>query len=74
MVTVVSQTGKPLMPTTEYKARRLLKKGRAEIFCRHPFTIRLLDRDESEACDWDHPFMILDDCGKNVMSKCVLPD
>ena len=30
--------------------------------------------DESEAYDWDHPFMILDDSGKNVMSKCVLPD
>ena len=46
MVTVVSRTGKPLMPTTEYKARKLLKKGRAEIFCRHPFTIRILDRND----------------------------
>ena len=46
MVSVVSRTGKPLMPTTEYKARRLLKKGRAEIFCRHPFTVRILDRDD----------------------------
>ena len=34
------------MPTTEYKARRLLKRGRAEIYCRHPFTICILDRDD----------------------------
>ena len=48
MVAVVSRTGKPLMPTTEYKARRLLKKGRADIYCRNPFTIRILDRDDGD--------------------------
>lgn len=41
-VFVVGLTGKRLMPTTERKARILLKSGRAEIFCRNPFTIHLL--------------------------------
>lgn len=45
MVFVVSKTGIRLMPTTEYKARKLLKKGRAAIFKHHPFTIRLTERE-----------------------------
>ena len=31
MVCVVTNTGKPLMPTTEYRARKLLKSGKAII-------------------------------------------
>lgn len=42
MVAVVSQSGKPLMPTSEYRARRLLKSGKAEICNYRPFAIRLL--------------------------------
>lgn len=42
MVAVISQSGKPLMPTSEYRARRLLKSGKAEICCYRPFAIRLL--------------------------------
>ena len=42
MVFVIAQNGVRLMPTTERKARLLLKTGRAEIFRRMPFTIRLL--------------------------------
>lgn len=44
MVAVIGKTGIPLMPTSNYKARKLMKQGRAEIFKYHPFTIRLLDR------------------------------
>ena len=45
MVAVISASGKRLMPTTERKARILLKKGRAEIYAYRPiFPIRLLDR------------------------------
>ena len=40
-VFVVGQTGKRLMPTTERKARVLLESGKAEVFCRNPFTIQL---------------------------------
>ncbi len=32
MVAVISSTGQRLMPTTEYRARKLLKSGRAEIY------------------------------------------
>ena len=44
MVFVVSNTTKPLMPTSSYKARRLMKQGRAKIFKHRPFTIMILDR------------------------------
>ena len=36
------------MPTTEYRARRLLKKGRAVIWKHRPFTISITDRTEGE--------------------------
>lgn len=44
MVAVVSNVGKPMMPTSEYKARKLIKKGRAKIYKHNPFTIMILDR------------------------------
>ena len=45
-VAVVDKNGIPLMPTTEAKARILLKKGRAVIFKHRPiFTIRITDRE-----------------------------
>ena len=57
-VAVLSSTGRKLMPTSNYKARKLLKSGRAEIYAYRPiFTIRLKDRKEGEtqpieyACD-----------------------
>lgn len=49
MVAVVTSTGKPLMPTSAYRARKLLKKGRAVIFKYRPyFTIQLVDRADGE--------------------------
>lgn len=57
-VAVLSSTGKKLMPTNAYRARKLLKSGRAGIECYKPmFTIRLTDRKEGDvqsveyACD-----------------------
>jgi hypothetical protein len=41
-VCVVNQYGRPLMPTTPRKARRLLQAGKARIISRRPFTIQLL--------------------------------
>lgn len=41
MVYVISIGGKPLMPCTEAKARKLLKFNRAKIYKRNPFTIQL---------------------------------
>lgn len=43
MVYVLNKDGKPLMPTTRHgKVRRLLHDGKAKIFHRCPFTIKLL--------------------------------
>ena len=57
-VAVLSRTGRKLMPTNAYRARKLLKSGRAGIECYKPvFTIRLTDREEGAvqpveyACD-----------------------
>lgn len=41
-VFVIGLTEKRLMPTTERKARILLKQKKAEVFCKNPFTIKLL--------------------------------
>ena len=48
MVTfTVDKYGRPGMPTFNIrKVRKLLKSGKAEIFCYHPFTIKLLYADE----------------------------
>lgn len=42
MVYVINIEGKPLMPCTEAKARKLLKTNKAKIYKRNPFTIQLL--------------------------------
>ena len=44
MVAVLSSTGIRLMPTSCYKARRLLKSGKATIYQYKPFTIKLTQR------------------------------
>lgn len=44
MVFVLSSTNKKLMPTTEYRARKLLKSGKAVIHQYRPFTIQLTQR------------------------------
>lgn len=46
MVAVLSSIGTKLMPTSNYRARKLLKKERAKIYKYRPFTIQLLDREE----------------------------
>ena len=55
MVAVVTNTGRPLMPTSTYRARRLLKGGRAVIYKYRPyFTIMLVDRAEGEVQDIEY--------------------
>ena len=44
MVFVLSASNKKLMPTTEYRARRLIKSGKATIYEHHPFTVKLTTR------------------------------
>ena len=48
MVTVLSNTRQKLMPTTSYRARRLLKKGKATIYKYRPFTIILTGRSKGD--------------------------
>ena len=42
-VVVISKTGERLMPTSEYRARKLLKSGKAIKYSYHPFTIQLTE-------------------------------
>lgn len=48
-VFVLDQKKNPLMPTTQFKARKLIKSGRAVVTRRHPFTIRLKDRQAADS-------------------------
>lgn len=43
MVFVVGNTGIRLMPTSEYRARKLMSRNRAVVYKHRPFTIQLLD-------------------------------
>lgn len=54
MVAVLGKSGKPLMPTTEYRARRLLRSGRAVICSYRPFAIRLLDNQTEDIQDIEY--------------------
>ena len=47
-VFVLSSTKKPLMPCHPARARALLRKGRAAVYRRAPFTIILNDRADGE--------------------------
>lgn len=44
-VLVIDKHGKPLMPCHPARARQLLRKGRAVIYRRYPFTILIKDRE-----------------------------
>lgn len=48
MVYVMSNTGIKLMPTNEYRARKLLGKGKATIYKYRPFTIMLTERSDGD--------------------------
>ena len=47
-VAVISKTGMRLMPTSEYRARKLLKSGKAIKHSYHPFTIQLTERETGD--------------------------
>lgn len=60
MVAVVGSCGKPLDPTTEYRARKLLKAGKAVTYRYRPvFTIKLTQREDGET----HPMEYKTDTG-----------
>ncbi len=71
MVAVVSKTGMKLMPTTERRARKLLKSGKAEIYKYRPiFTIRLTERETGDTqpveykCDTGYQHIGISICSK----------
>jgi hypothetical protein len=50
-VFVVDKNRNPLMPCHPARARELLKKGRATVIRRYPFTIMILDREGGDTGD-----------------------
>ena len=51
-VAVISKTGVRLMPTSEYRARKLLDSGKAIIYGYRPFTIQLTERETGDVQPW----------------------
>ena len=47
-VAVMSKTGMQLMPTSEYRARKLLESKKATVYGYHPFTIQLTEREAGD--------------------------
>ena len=48
-VAVISKTGEKLMPTTAYRARKLMKSGKAIAYKYRPvFTIQLVERETGD--------------------------
>ena len=47
-VFVLDKNLRPLAPCTNYRARKLLDKGRARVYRRYPFTIVLIDREQGD--------------------------
>ena len=47
-VAVISKTSMVLMPTSEYRARKLLKSKKATVYGHNPFTIQLTERETGD--------------------------
>lgn len=70
IVYVISQDGKPLMPTTPRKARLLLKSGRAKCIRRTPFTIKLL----YETTTYTQPIALGVDTGSSKIGSAAIKE
>ena len=69
MVYVLSQEGKPLMPTNRHgKVRHLLNSGKAKVVKKTPFTIQLL----FETTTYTQPITLSVDAGSKTVGL-VLP-
>ena len=77
MVFVISNTKQKLMPTTEYRTRKLLKSGKAIIYKYRPFTIMLIKRQQGDIqdiqykCDTGYKFIGVSICTdkKEILSN-----
>jgi hypothetical protein len=72
-VFVVDSLGSPLMPCSERRARLMLRAKKADVFCKSPFTIRVLDRVGGDLQDVEFK---LDpgskETGGALLAKCAL--
>ena len=70
MVAVLSSTKQKLMPTTSYRARHLLKQGKATIYKYRPFTIMLTKRNKGDVqkieykCDTGYKYIGVSICSQ----------
>jgi 5-methylcytosine-specific restriction endonuclease McrA len=71
-VFVLDRNLKPLDPCHQARARELLKKGRAKVFKRYPFTIVLQDRTLEESTT--HPHRIKIDPGSKTTGLAVVQE
>jgi len=69
-VFVLDKCKKPLMPTSEKRARLLLQRGRAVVIKMYPFTIRLKDREGGEV----QPIRIKIDPGSRATGIAVVKE
>lgn len=68
-VFVLSREGKPVMPCSEKRARKLLESGRARVHKLYPFTIRVVDR-SLESCELQ-PLRLSLDPGSKTTGVCI---
>jgi len=68
-VFVLSREGKPVMPCSQKRARKLLEAGRARVHRLHPFTIRIVDR-RLASCEFQ-PLRLSLDPGSKVTGLAV---
>lgn len=72
MVFVLSSDGQPLDPCHPARARRLLNQGRAAVWRRYPFTIRLKDR--AAAASVTHPHRLKLDPGSKTTGIAIVAE
>jgi hypothetical protein len=70
-VFVLSSDGQPLDPCHPAKARKLLTRGRAAVWRRYPFTIRLRDRTAEGSVT--HPHRVKLDPGSKTTASPWCP-
>lgn len=69
-VYVISKHGKPLMPTTPARARKMLRDGKAKCIRREPFTIKLL----FDTSPYTQPITLGVDTGSSHIGSAAVDD